>query len=63
MNTGQWLKPPGCREQHFIFKPANVQLAQRHSACKKLFLFGTGDYRSQAKHCAKCERASGQEGV
>lgn len=61
MKTGEWLKPPGTRVQHFILKPANAELAQRHSACDRLFLFGSGNYRSKAKHCPACQRASGQE--
>jgi hypothetical protein len=57
MNNGNWLKPPGARIRHFILTPAVEALAQRHSACGRVFLLGIGDYASsKAKRCEKCLR-------
>jgi hypothetical protein len=56
--NGKWLKPPGQRVQHYIWTPKDENLAQRHSACGRLFLLGAGTYdRSKAKHCPKCTAA------
>lgn len=50
-----WMKPPGSRVRHLILTPRDPKLAQRHSACDRLFLLGFGTYvNSKAKKCQKC---------
>jgi hypothetical protein len=57
MEKGKWLKPPGSRIQHFILKPRDADLAMRHTACGRLFLFGNREQTSRAVKCKSCEGA------